>query len=247
MDQQRILVVEDDRVARLKLEMQLQHLGYSVMSVASGAAGINLMTQQRFDLLITDLHLPDIDGIQVMQAARVADSDIAVIIITGAASLNSAIAATNHHAFRYLIKPVRNDELSRNVIEAMAYRHKIAEYTPRYRAAQIEQPRDHNLRIGALQIDTSSHRVICCGQVITLSSSEFSLLLYLARRRGTVVSTEEIAREVLRYLCSPQESSNLVRHRIYSLRQKIESPPHAPRLIHSVRGTGYRMADDDEL
>jgi DNA-binding response OmpR family regulator len=247
MEQQRILVVEDDGVARLKLELQLQHMGHGVMSVASGAAGIDLMMKQRFDLMITDLCLPDIDGIQVMQEAHKVDPDITVIILTGAASLNSAIAATNNQAFRYLLKPVRSDELSRNVIDAISHRRRIAERTQRYYPDHAKRIGDHTLQIGPLLIDPSRHRVLCYGRAITLSRSEFSLLLYLARRRGTVVPIEEIAHTVLGYQCSPQEARHLVRNRIHSLRLKIEGPPHAPRLIRSVRGIGYRLAEDDEL
>jgi DNA-binding response OmpR family regulator len=247
MEQRSILIVEDDGITRLMLELQLQDEGYVVASVGCGAAAIDLLAQQRFDLLITDLRLPDIDGIQVMQEAHAASPDIAVIILTGSACLNSAIAAINHHAFRYLLKPVHDDELTRSVSEALTHRRLISERAQPYSPDPGELAGADDLQIGPLRIDPSRHRVICCGQAIPLSSGEFSLLIYLARRRGSVVSAEEIAREVLRYSCSPQEARNLVKHRIHSLRQKIEAPPGAPRLIHSVRGAGYRLADDDEL
>ncbi|MEI7772753.1 MAG: response regulator transcription factor [Chloroflexales bacterium] len=247
MEQRRILVVEDDGLTRLMLEFDLQGEGHAVLSVASGAAAISLLMQQRFDLLITDLHLPDTDGVHVMQGALALDPCIVVIILIGSADLISAIAATSHRAFRYLLKPISNDELTRNVSEALAHRRLIGERAPPYSPDQSPPASDHSLRIGHLLIDLSLHRMTCSGHVIPLSSGEFALLVYLARRRGTVVSAEEIVREVLHYSCSPLEARYLLRHRIYKLRQKIESSPYTSRLIHSVRGTGYRLAEDDEL
>jgi DNA-binding response OmpR family regulator len=247
MEQRSILVVEDDGLTRLMLEFDLRGEGHTVLSVASGAAAINLLMQQRFDLLITDLHLPDTDGVHVMRGALAADPCIVVIILTGSADLNSAIAATNHHAFRYLLKPIHNAELTRNVSEALAHRRLISERAPPYSPGQSEPASEHRMRIGHLLIDLALHRMTSYGHVIPLSSGEFALLVYLARRRGTVVSAEEIVREVLHYSCSSHEARYLLRHRIYKLRQKIESPPYTLRLIYSVRGTGYRLADDDEL
>jgi DNA-binding response OmpR family regulator len=242
MEQRRILVVEDDGVSRLKLEVQLQQTGHVVVSVASGEEAINLLSQERFDLLVTDLRLPSMDGVQVLETARSIDPQLEVIILTGVVCARSAIAALNRHAYSYLLKPVRHDDLIRSVSEALANRRRIAERSVTYQPAEA-----HLLHIGPLLIDSYRHRVTHDGQALPLTNSEFSLLMYLAHRRGAVISAQEIAREVLRQPCSLQEARDLTRSHIHRLRQKIEPPPHAPRLIHSVRGAGYRLADDNEL
>jgi DNA-binding response OmpR family regulator len=220
-----------------------------VIGTDSGETAVDLLSQEHFDLLITDLRLPSIDGIQVMSEARTIDPDIAVIILTGAASLHSAIAATNYHAHCYLLKPTRGDELLRSVGEALERRNRIAEPTQSYQAQRAEQAQAEEpiIQIGPLRIDPSRHHVTCNGRALRLTSGEFALLTYLAQQRGAVVSTQEIARAVLNYSCSPQEARNLARNRIHSLRLKIKSTGCTRRIIQSIYGTGYRIAEDDDL
>jgi DNA-binding response OmpR family regulator len=247
MEQPRILIVEDDGVARLMFELQLQKAGHIVVAVASGEEAISLLSHEHFDLLITDLRLSTMDGVEVLKAARKIDPQIEVIIVTGAACAHSAISALNRHAHSYLLKPVHNHDLISSVSEALAKRHRLAEQTPTYSSGHAKRAQAHVLRIGPLRIDPYRHRVSYSDQALPLSSSEFSLLMYLAHRRGAVVSAQEIATEVLRRTCTPQEARDVAKGHIHRLRQKIELPPHTPRLIHSVRGAGYRLADDDEI
>ncbi|MBX0330608.1 response regulator transcription factor [Oscillochloris sp. ZM17-4] len=247
MNQQRILVVDDDKIIRMALQVQLQKAGYTVLIVGSGEEAIDLLTRERFDLLITELCLPSINGLQLMARAREIDNQISVIIVTGEGSMASAIAAVNQQANRYLLKPVSRDDMVRNVAEVLAQRQKIAERAqPYHHGYHPKRAEEHILQICPLRIDPRRHRVTYNGQAILLTSGDFSLLLYLAHRRGIVVSSQEIAREVLRYTCSEQEARDLTRGRIHHLRQKLESPSGARRLIHSVRGVGYRIVDEGE-
>ncbi|MEI6779015.1 MAG: response regulator transcription factor [Chloroflexales bacterium] len=247
MQQRRILVVEDDSVARLMLEIQLQQAGHAVVSVASGEHAISFLSQERFDLLVTDLRLNTMDGVQVMESARAIDPQIEVIILTGAACTHSAITALNRHVYSYLLKPVRHADLMRSVTEALSRRHRIAEFPPMYLPNHADVVEAGIIHIGPLTIDPHRHRVTHGKQMLSLTRSEFSLLMYLVQRRGVVVSAQEIAHEVLHCPCSPQEARDMTKSYIHRLRQKIEIPPHARRLICSVRGTGYRLADEDEL
>ncbi|MEI8306543.1 MAG: response regulator transcription factor [Chloroflexales bacterium] len=247
MQQRRILVVEDDGVTRLMLEMQLQHAQHTVVSVASGEQAIDLLSRERFDLIVTDLRLNTMDGVQVMELARAIDPQVEVIILTGAACTHSAIAALNRHAYSYLLKPVRPADLMRSVVDALARRHHIAESPPTYHVDHGAPVKAAVMHVGPLKIDPHRHRVTHGELMLALTRSEFSLLMYLFQRRGAVVSAQEIARDVLRCPCSPQEARDLAKGHIHRLRQKIDPPPHVHRFIHSVRGTGYRLADEDEL
>lgn len=243
MDQQRILVVEDDGVVRLMLEMQLQHAGYIVVGADNGELAIDLLSYKHFDLLITDLRLPNIDGIQVMAKARAIDPDIAIIILTGAACLPSALAAINHHVHCYMLKPVRSDELVRNVIEALKHRHRITESVSTYHTNQFEPT---EMTLGPLHINVERRRVTCNNQLLQLTNSEFALLVYLAQRHGAVASIEDITRDVLRYPSySLSEARSLIKNRIHHLRQKIKGTDCAQQLIQSVRGSGYCLIDDN--
>lgn len=229
------------------VEMQLQQAGYLAISSSSGESALDLLGHGRFDLLITDLQLPEIDGLRLIAEARRLDPDIAAIIMSGISNTSSILAALNQQVHNYLLKPVLPVELMRGVNEALTRRRRMAERNTGYSARRMEQTEQHILHIGPLRIDPYRHRVTCGERTIRLSQTEFLLLLYLSQHQGRVISHQEIVREVLRYNCSQLEARNLAKSRIHTLRRKIEHLSCSHRLIHNVRGTGYRLLDDDEL
>jgi DNA-binding response OmpR family regulator len=247
MKQQHMLIVEDDPLVRMMLELQLQQAGYATVAVESGEMALDLLSRERFELLLTDLRLPNMDGMQLIAKARALDPDIAVIIITGEATTDTAVAAINHQVHRYLIKPFHRDELVRSVTEALARRHALAERPYDYHVNHSGQSDDPIIQVGPLRIDPYRHRVTYRGRLLPLSNGELTLLMHLAQKRGIVVSAQEIAREVMHYNCTPQEARDLVRRRIHALRHKIEGGHGTPRLIESIRGAGYRLLEENEL
>jgi two-component system alkaline phosphatase synthesis response regulator PhoP len=247
MNQRRILVIDDDPVHRLMLTIQLQQAGYDVVGVENGEAAIDLLRHTRFELLITDLLLPNMHGMQVIAEARALNSQIAVIIVTKLASTESVIAALNQQVHRYLIKPISQFDLLHNVAEVFAQHQQIAEHNRPYHSNGVKASELSTIQIGPLQIAPQRYRVTCNDMPIILTSTEFALLLYLAQRCGIVVSHIDIARDVLHYSCSLQEARDLVKSFIHRLRQKIEAPQPGLRLIQTVRGVGYRLLDEDEL
>ncbi len=263
MSQSAILLVEDEAVARKVLQAMLVHAGYDVTAVGSGEEAIDLLDQQRYDLLLTDLQLRKIDGVQVMAVARERDPDIEVIVLTGYATLDSAIAAVRHGAANYILKPGKPGEIERSVADALDRRRNRVERADWLRklgqdlmeianneatpaAETIKAPAVRNgdlLRVGSLSIDLQRHIVTNGERVVNLSSGEFSLLAYLAEHNEQVVSPQQLVRDVLGYECTPQEARDLIKARIWSLRRKIEDDPTAPQLILSVRGVGYVLTD----
>lgn len=259
MIEARILLVEDDRVTRVMLQAQLCDAGYAVISAESGEAALARLNDERFDLVITDLDMPKANGLTVMEAARRADPDLEVIVLTGVASIESAIAAVRHGAFAYIRKPGQPGELQASTQAALARRRERHEQTELLRQVSAQllkitetrtsysvnlptpQPPSGNaiFRIGSLQIDTQRYAVTRGSEAIQLTRGEFSLLAYLAQRPEQVVSPRELARAVLDYNCSVSEARELVKARIHKLRQKIEIDPSVPRLLVSVRGVGY--------
>lgn len=247
MDQQRILVVEDDQIQRLMLAMQLQNAGYDVIAVENGERAVDLLSYKCYDLLITDLLLPRMHGMQVIAEARARCAQISVIIITGAANTTSVIAALNQQVHRYLLKPVSPPELLQNVAEVLTQRRQIAERATTYQLQAATGSEVIKLRIGPLVIEPQRHRVTSNDRAILLTSTEFALLIYLIQHRGSVVSPLAIARDVLHYSCSLDEARALVKSLIHRLRQKIEAPHPGLEMIRNVRGAGYRLLDEDEL
>lgn len=263
MQQPHILVVEDEAVARRVLHSMLTHAGYAVTSVASGEEALECLQSQHFDLLLTDLQLRNIDGVTVMAAAREHDPDIEVIVLTGSATVDSAIAAVRHGAHNYILKPGQPGEIESSVAEALhqrqnrimraAWLQRLSQDLLQLANSQTNsaaplppaRPAETLLQIGGLTIDLQRHTVMQNGRYLQLSSGEFSLLAYLARHTDQVVAPQQLARDVLGYECTPQEARDLIKARIWSLRRKIESDPTDPHMIVSVRGVGYMLTGDN--
>ncbi len=263
MSQPNILVVEDEAVARRVLHAMLTHAGYTVTSVGSGEEALECLEQQRFDVLVTDLQLRKVDGVAVMVAARERDPEIEVIVLTGSATIDSAIAAVRHGAHNYILKPGQPGEIEKSIAEALQQRQDRAKRVawlrrlssdlmqlvnsetslPPTTMPSIDRSNDSLIQAGNLMIDLQRHQVTQNGRPIQLSSGEFSLLAYLAQHYEQVISPQQLVREVLGYDCTPQEARDLIKARIWALRRKIEEDPADPRLIVSVRGVGYMLSD----
>jgi DNA-binding response OmpR family regulator len=253
MEQPQALVVEDDRIVQLMVEVQLRQVGYSTTSAPSGAGALQILGRERFDLLVTDLCLDAVDGVQVMAAARALNPQIEIIVLTGAASLESAIAAVNHGARAYVRKPARSDEIAQLAYAALSRRQaqaaagdaqRVAEAAADYRVASDRQHAGP-LVVGSLSVDPRRYTATRDGQPMQLSRGEFDLLLYLIRHGDYVVTPEQVAADVLGYSCTADEAAALVKSRVHRLRQKIEANPSAPQMLISVRGRGYRLCTAD--
>jgi two-component system KDP operon response regulator KdpE len=254
MNAPRVLLVEDEPVTRLMVEARLRAANYHVRSARSAEAALELLALDGCDLLLTDLALDGMDGVTLMARARALDPELPIIVLTGSATLDSAIAAVHHGAHSYLRKPVAAGELEQRVAAALE-RHT----RERERAAKLRQvtavllqiaepqspayttaPRRPALRVGALVIDAEQRLVSVEGQAVELTRAEYDLLLYLAERVDTVHSPERLAREVLGHRCGADESREMVKSHICRLRKKIELGA-APRRLLTVRGAGYML------
>ncbi len=261
MNTPRILLVEEDPELRVALDSQLRADGHTVIATGSAEQALALLQRERFAVLMTEIALAAGDGIALMAAARRLQPDLELIVLTGAATLDSAIAALNLGARAYLRKPFTSDAVAQCVARALEQwqtRHthqamlrrlgatllRIAE--PHDAPYEVSDPRPLPLRIGALQIDPRRRRAMLGERVIPLTSGEFDLLLYLAHRNGEVLSSERLARDVLGYNCAPDEARELIKARVHRLRAKLEPNPRAPTFLVSVRGAGYMLTSGEE-
>lgn len=259
MHRTRILVVEDEPVTRLMIEARLRAAGHVVQSVPSGEAALELLETRVFALLLTDLYLDELSGVELIARARSLDADLAVIVLTGGATVDSVIAAFDHGAFAYLRKPVAPGELEQTVAGALARRRQQCERAeallqigaalrqiaePTRPVYSVVPPQEAAICLGDLTIEPASRRVAIDGATVDLSAGVYELLIFLARRPDVVLSVEELARGVLGYSCSVHEARDLIKVRIHKLRQKIEPDPTQPTRLVCVRGAGYMLCSN---
>ncbi len=249
MHQHRIIILEDDGVARLTLQLELQHAGYPTIGVPDAQTVLDVLHTTHFDLLITDIDLPNSNGPQFISEVRSLAPQIAVIILTATTNFSLAVAAINHQVQRYLLKPTPSDVILQHVNAIFAPVQQLADSRTTYQTQPHAPLRSEVIQVGPLRIDPARYRVTvaCNGEQVTLSQGEFALLYYLAMHRGRVVSSESIAKDVLHYPCSSQEARDLSKSRIHSLRRKFAGHACTAHLIANVRGAGYRLLDDDEI
>lgn len=259
-----ILIVEDEAIARRVLRDMLVRASYQVTAVGSGEEALEQLGAENFDLVLTDLQLRKIDGMAVIAAARERDPYIEAIILTGYATLDSAVAAVRHGAYNYILKPGQPGEIENSVAAALARRRERLDHTDNLRrlgenllqlagvsqrAGEDISPApavsDHIVSIGSLELDQHRYSASLEGRALTLSPGEFSLLTYLAQRHQQVISPQQLAQDVLGYRCEPHEARDLIKARIWALRRKIEHDPANPELLLSVRGVGYMLTLND--
>ncbi len=221
-----VLIIEDDAAIRSALIRTLVATGHTVTSAATGLAGLSLAVDERPDLVVLDLGLPDIDGLQVLAMLR-AVSSVPVIVATAQDDERVIVQALDTGADDYLVKPFGAEQLEAR-IRAVARRAS----TPDAVAP---------VRVGELVVDSVRREVTLGGIPIDLSRKEFDLLWLLAQRAGEVVTKREILAEVWRQAYGGGDRT--VDVHLSWLRRKLGETAAEPRYLHSVRGVGVRLVD----
>lgn len=224
----RILLVEDEPGLVLTLSDLLEAEGYAVESAASGPAGLERALDEPFDLMILDVMLPGMNGLDLCRQLRQQGKDLAILMLTAKTQLTDRVVGLKLGADDYLTKPFEPPELLAR-IEALLRRVKKERLTP-----------VSKFRFDLIEIDFERGSVSRAGQPINLSGKELDLLRYLVDHRGKVVSREELLEGVWQY--QPGVSSRTIDVHVAWLRQKLEDNPQNPRYIYTIRGVGYRFA-----
>ena len=219
----RLLVVEDYLPLARAMVQSLREAGLTVDHAPDGLEGLRLAAESRYDLLVLDLMLPRVDGMSILADLRRRQSDAAVLIVTARDALGDRIRGLDAGADDYLVKPFALEELLARVRAVLRRRFQTASPV---------------IEIADLRLDTVARTVERAGRSVTLSAREYSLLEYLASRRGHVVSRTEIYTHVFSGPEAP--ASNVVDVYVGYLRKKIEGPRAAPLLI-THRGLGYQL------
>ena len=224
----KILVVEDDSATADYLAKGFGEAGYAVELCHDGRDGLFLASEGIFDLIVADRMLPGLDGVSMISAIRAAGIVAPVLMLTALASVDDRVDGLRSGADDYLCKPFSFAELSARV-EALLRRADRA----------AAEPQHTRLQVGDLEIDLLARSVVRGGRVIPLGSREFSLLEFLARHAGQVVTRTMMLEKIWNYHFDP--GSNVVDVHIGRLRRKLEEG-HATPILHTVRGAGYRLA-----
>jgi DNA-binding response OmpR family regulator len=235
--QRRILVIEDDKdIARL-VELHLIDAGYGVTVTYEGNAGLELALANHFDLIILDLLLPGIDGIEICRRVRAAPTYTPILMLTSRSSEFDRVLGLEIGADDYLTKPFSIRELLARV--KALFRHDEA------LRSETSLETQKSVSVGGLAIDVEKRTVMSNGQSVSLTAREFDLLLQFAKHPGRVYTRMELLNLVWGYGYEGYEHT--VNSHINRLRAKIEKNPAKPRYILSVRGVGYKLSEPEDL
>ncbi|MGA9160770.1 MAG: response regulator transcription factor [Actinomycetota bacterium] len=219
----RVLVVEDEVKMAGLLERALEEEGYAVDVVGSGQDALWLGTENPYDAIVLDLMLPDLDGLEVSRRLREAGRWSPVLMLTARDAVADRVAGLDAGADDYLTKPFSIAEV-------------LARLRALMRRGAVERP--PVLRVGGLELDPAERRVVRDGHVITLTTREFSLLEYLMRHPGEVLSRTQLIEHVWDF--AYDGDSNVVDVYIGYLRNKVDRHFGSDQ-IETVRGAGYRL------
>ena len=232
-----VLVIEDDRdIARL-VELHLRDEGYSVTVVPDGKLGLRQALSKTHDLVILDLILPGMDGLEVCRHIRNRPEYTPVLMLTAKSTDVDRILGLEMGADDYLTKPF-------NVRELLARVKALFRRVEALRAKDTTAPQKA-IRAGDLTIDPEKRKVAVQGKFVRLTAREFELLLEFSRHPGRVYSRAQLLDKVWGY--SYQGYEHTVNSHINRLREKIERSPANPRYILTVRGVGYQFVEPEDL
>jgi len=225
MEALRIMVVEDDPKVAHAVSSSLRDRGLHTMRCDTGEEAIQQFEKERVDLVVLDLGLPGMDGIDVLQHIRAKTRKLPVLILTARDAVTDRILGLDGGADDYLVKPFSLSELLARI---------------RALARRVEMGRQSTLTCHDLELDIPTRVVKRAGTLLELSPREFQLLQYLLEHQGEVVTRLMLAEDVWKYTSRVTPIDNIIDVQISRLREKIDKP-FGTHLIKTVRGVGFQM------
>lgn len=268
-----VLVVDDEGANRYSVSKTLQRVGYVVNEAASGEEALEFMKKQHYDVVLTDIRMPGLDGVELLRRIKEEAPDAIVILMTAYASLGTAVEALRLGAHDYLIKPSSSQDIRQSVARGVeraqnlkrrrslleAIRSDVYELARRDMEVAgpamdefedeprgveaIPEPPSTSMQLGPLTVYPGRYQIAVGETDIDLTPTEFDLLLYLAAHRGRVVPCHELVREVRGYAVDEAEAREVIRPHVSNLRRKLKSAKQDADLIVNVRGIGYRLSE----
>ncbi len=241
---------------RATLEEILGGVGLDVVTAPNGEAALAQLQREPVDLMLLDLRMDGLDGLQVIEASQKIAPNTIVVMLTAHGTLESAISAMRRGAFDYLLKPCQVPDILNAVQRGLAHRAQIMrqrdlvalmqqairELQVPGMAPEAPSPSDRFLQARGISLDLQRHVATVRGQLLDLTLTEFKLLAYLMQRPDQVVSPRDLVNAVQGYEADEYEARAIIRVHIRRLRQKLELDPANPQYVLNVRGIGYLFA-----
>lgn len=227
---QTILIVEDDKVLMNFLNAILTTDGYAVLKSSHGSEAISMAASHRPDLLLLDLGLPDMDGLEVIRNLR-EWSELPIIVLSARHHEMDKVEALDLGASDYVTKPFGNNELLARVRSAL-----------RNSAMPKAAEQNHRFCAGSLCVDFSRREVLLDGVPVYFTRTEYKIIAMLAKNAGKVLTHEYIINEVWGQYSGDNQ---ILRVNMANIRRLIEANPADPKYIRTVMGVGYRMVEGD--
>jgi len=226
-----ILVVDDEIEIVRALKRSLTAHGYTVFTANSGEEAVKVTAQHRPDLLLLDLLLPGMSGLEVCRQVR-AESNVPIIVLSVKDAEGDKVEALDLGADDYVAKPFGMNEVLARVRVALR------------RAAQAPSGTEPRFQAGPLSVDFARRRVQVDGREISLTPTEYDLLKVFITHRGKILTRQQLLKDV--WGVQTHDRTHSLHVYVAQLRQKIEPDPEHPRLILTIPGVGYRFNDDLE-
>ena len=226
-----VLVVEDEVEMTRALRRSLTAHGYEVLLAHTGEQALQLVEQQYPDLILLDLGLPGINGLEVCKQVRKRSEILPIIVVSVRGKEGDKVKALDLGADDYIAKPFGMNEVLARI--RVALRH----------ATHSTQTKEPLLTIGPLQIDFEQHIVSVNGQEVKLTPTEYELLKIFVEHRGKIMTQHMLLTQVWK---TDQKKQSYLHVYVGHLRRKIEPDPAHPRFLHTISGVGYRFQDDEQ-
>lgn len=258
-----VLIIDDEPSLRHTLTRLIQSAGFQVTALADGQDALSTLEKLTFDLVFLDIHLPGVNGLDILRTIRKVSPQLPVILLTGNATLQSALEAIRLGATDYLLKPIDPEVLvarTRIILQEQALERRRREIEEQITALQAElqalnhtetsalpqssipNPEERFIKRGGLILDLQTRRGTLGAQILTIPPTAFEYLVILARHSPEVVDYETLVTEAQGYNQTTRyEAQEMTKWHIHTLRQAIEPVPTHPQYILNVRGIGYRL------
>ena len=264
----RVLIIDDETDLRTTLARILDSAGCETRAAENGRQALKWLEEEAFDLVYLDIHMPDMDGLQILQEIRQRRPKLPVILLTGYGTLQSAVEAIRLGAADYLLKPFDPEVLvarTRMILQEQAIERRKQEIGRQISALQSElqalerqnpppsppalslslpETQGRFLKCGRLILDLQGQRATWGEAVLNLPPAAFDYLVVLARHSPEVVEYQALVAEAQKYQVEGLEARVLAKWHVHVLRQAMEVDPQNPRYVLNMRGKGYRLLVD---
>jgi len=232
MSKETILIVDDEKDIRNLIAIYLKNEGFDVLEASDGEEGLNLLKKHKVHLIVLDIMMPNVDGIEMCMKVREI-AEMPIIMLSAKSQDMDKITGLTLGADDYVTKPF-------NPLELIA---RIKSQLRRYiKMNRLDMLNENEIEIGDMRINTATHEVVVNNEKVKLTPREFSVLELLARNQGMVMSAEQIYERVWKE--EAIQSENTVMVHIRKIRERIETNPRNPQYIKTVWGVGYKIEKD---